>query len=45
MGIVVGARGKLDLALSLTIRDGKITVIDVIADPARLNQLELAVLD
>jgi RNA polymerase sigma factor (sigma-70 family) len=44
-GIVVGARGQMDLALSLTIKDGKITEIDVIADPARLHQLELAVLD
>jgi RNA polymerase sigma factor (sigma-70 family) len=45
LGIVVGARGQLDLALILTIRDEKITEIDVIADPARLHQLDLAVLD
>jgi RNA polymerase sigma factor (sigma-70 family) len=45
LGIVVGAHGQLDLALSLTIREGKITEIDVIADPARLHQLELAVLE
>jgi RNA polymerase sigma factor (sigma-70 family) len=45
LGIVVGARGQLDLALSLTIRDEKITEIDVIADPARPHQLDLAVLD
>jgi RNA polymerase sigma factor (sigma-70 family) len=45
LGIVVGARGRLDLALTLTIRDEKITEIEVIADPARLHQLDLAVLD
>jgi hypothetical protein len=45
LGIVVCARGQLDLALTLTIRDGKITEIDVIADPVRLRQLDLAVLD
>jgi hypothetical protein len=45
LGIVVGARGQLDLALSLTIRGEKISEIDVIADPARLHQLDLAVLE
>jgi hypothetical protein len=45
LGIVVVVRGQLDLALTLTIKDEKITEIDVIADPARLHQLDLAVLD
>jgi ketosteroid isomerase-like protein len=45
LGIVVVARGQLHLALTLTIRDEKITEIDVIADPVRLHQLDLAVLD
>jgi RNA polymerase sigma factor (sigma-70 family) len=44
-GIVMAPAGRLVLALALTIPDGKITRIDVIADPARLEQLELAVLD
>jgi RNA polymerase sigma factor (sigma-70 family) len=44
-GIIVGRRGRLALVLSLTIRNEKITAIDVIADPARLRQLDLAVLD
>jgi hypothetical protein len=35
----------LALALSLTIRDEKITEIEVIAAPARLRQLDVAVLD
>jgi RNA polymerase sigma-70 factor (ECF subfamily) len=38
-------RGRLVLVLALTIPDGRITQIDVIADPARLEQLDLAVLD
>jgi RNA polymerase sigma-70 factor (ECF subfamily) len=44
VGIVVAPRGRLLLALSLTIKDDKITEIDVIADPSRLHQLDLAVL-
>jgi RNA polymerase sigma factor (sigma-70 family) len=44
VGAVVAPRGRLVLALGLTIEDDKITLIDVIADPARLNQVDLAVL-
>ncbi|MGD0602273.1 MAG: sigma-70 family RNA polymerase sigma factor [Streptosporangiaceae bacterium] len=44
-GIVMAPRGRLVLVLALTIPDGRITQIDVIADPARLEQLDLAVLD
>ena len=44
-GIVMAPRGRLVLVLALTIADGRISRIDVIADPARLEQLELAVLD
>jgi RNA polymerase sigma-70 factor (ECF subfamily) len=44
VGIVVAPRGQLLLALRLTIKDDKIAEIDVIADPARLHQLDLAVL-
>jgi RNA polymerase sigma-70 factor, ECF subfamily len=44
-GIVVGKRGQLELVLRLTIRDQKITEIDVITDPARLRQLDLAILE
>jgi hypothetical protein len=36
--------GRPVLALGLTIEDDKITLIDVIADPARLNELDLAML-
>jgi len=37
--------GRLFLVLSFTIKNGKVTEIDVVADPARLRQLGLAVLD
>jgi len=45
VGVVVAPRGRLRLAIGLTITDGKIVAIDAFADPARLRQLELAVLD
>jgi RNA polymerase sigma factor (sigma-70 family) len=44
-GIVMAPRGRLILVLAFTIGDGKISRIDVIADPARLQELDLAVLD
>ncbi len=44
VGIVVAPRGKLRLAIGLTIKDDKIAEIDVIADPPRLRQLHLAIL-
>jgi len=43
-GIVFAPLGKLELVLSLTIEEDKITRIDVIADPARLDELDLALL-
>ncbi|MEV4158634.1 sigma-70 family RNA polymerase sigma factor [Nonomuraea dietziae] len=45
LGIVVAPHGRLVLALTLTFRDGKIAEYEVIADPARLQELDLAVLD
>lgn len=45
VGIVVAPRGRLMLVLDLTITHGKITAINVIADPAHLHQLDLAVLN
>lgn len=44
VGILVAPRGQLMMALCCTVTDGKIAGIDVIADPARLCQLDLAVL-
>ncbi|MEU8782283.1 sigma factor [Streptomyces sp. NPDC048637] len=45
VGIVVAPRGRLLLALTLTVEGERITTYEVIADPARLRQLDLAVLD
>jgi RNA polymerase sigma-70 factor, ECF subfamily len=45
VGLVMAPRGRLFLVLGFTITDSKITEIDVIADPDRLRQLDLAVLD
>src|SRR6266540_1072741 len=45
VGLVMAPRGRLFLVLGFTITAGKITDIDVIADPDRLRQLDLAVLD
>jgi RNA polymerase sigma factor (sigma-70 family) len=45
VGVVVAPRGRLLMVLGFTIRGGKIVEIDAIADPARLRQLDLALLD
>ncbi len=45
VGIVVAPRGRLFLVFGLTITGGKIAAIDVVADPARLRQIDLAILD
>ena len=44
-GIVMAPRGQLMVVLAFTVTDDKISRIDVIADPARLRELDLAVLD
>ena len=43
-GIVWAPRGRLRVVLAFTMTDDKISRIDVIADPARLEMLDLAVL-
>lgn len=45
VGLAMAPRGKLRVVLAFTITDGKVTEIDVIAEPDRLRELELAVLD
>ena len=45
VGLILAPRGRLVLALSLTVADDRITEIDVGADRERLRQLDLAVLD
>lgn len=43
IGIVVAPRGRLSSALVVTIGGDRITEYEVVADPARLSRLELAV--
>ncbi|MYW06471.1 hypothetical protein [Streptomyces sp. SID3343] len=45
VGVVLAPHGRLLLALTFTIEGAGITEHDVIADPARLGRLDLAVLD
>ena len=45
VGLVWAPRGKLLRVLRLTITRGKIVQVQVIADPTRLRELELAVID
>ena len=45
MGAVWAPRGKLARAILFTISNGKIARMDVIADPARLAELDIAALD
>lgn len=44
VGIVVAPHGKLSRVLRFTIANGKIVQADIIAEPARLRELDLAVL-
>lgn len=45
VGAIVAPHGHLSMALTFEIHDGKITELAVIADPAALGKLDLAVLD
>ena len=45
VGVVVAPRGRLLMVLVFTISHGKIVEIDAVADPERLRQLDLAVLN
>jgi len=45
VALIVAPRGHLFLVLGLTIRNGKIAEIEAVADPTRLRQFDLAVLD
>ena len=45
VAIVVAPRGKLALVQTFLIEDEKIVAIDLVADPDRLAQLEIAVVD
>ncbi|HEU4641831.1 MAG TPA: sigma-70 family RNA polymerase sigma factor [Gemmatimonadaceae bacterium] len=45
VGVVVAPLGRLRMVLRLTIADGRIVEVDAVAEPERLRQIELAVLD
>lgn len=45
VGIIAALHGRLFRVLRFTIADGKIAGVDIIADPARLSELDLAVID
>jgi RNA polymerase sigma factor (sigma-70 family) len=45
VGIVVAPHGRPSTVIAFTVERGKIVEINVLADPARLRQLDLAVLD
>jgi hypothetical protein len=44
-GVVIAAAGRPFAVVGFTVRHGRILEIDIFADPNRLNQLDLAVLD
>lgn len=44
VGVVVAPRGRLMIVLRFTMREGRISEINVVADPERLAELNLAVL-
>jgi RNA polymerase sigma factor (sigma-70 family) len=44
-GVVVAAHGRPLFVMAFTVADKKIVAIDVLADPDRLHELDLAVLD
>lgn len=45
VGVVVAPRGRLRMVMRLTIVEGKIVDVEAVADPARLERMELAVLE
>jgi RNA polymerase sigma factor (sigma-70 family) len=45
VGVVVAPRGHLLMVLDFTIHEGKVVAIEAIADPARVEELDLAVLE
>jgi hypothetical protein len=44
-GVVAAAGGRPFAVVGFTVRRGKVVEIDVFADPARLRQVDMAVLD
>jgi RNA polymerase sigma-70 factor (ECF subfamily) len=44
VGLILAPGGKLSRALTFTFSDAKVTRVEVIGDPARLRELDIAVL-
>jgi hypothetical protein len=44
VGVILAPPGKLSRALTFTFKNDKVTQLDVIGDPARLRELDIAVL-
>jgi RNA polymerase sigma-70 factor (ECF subfamily) len=45
VGVIVATRGRLQVVLVLTFADNRIAAYDVIASPARLDELTITLLD
>lgn len=45
VGAVIAPRGHLLLVMTVKVKDGKLVEIEAIAEPSRLSQLDLAILD
>ena len=45
VGAVVAPRGRLLLVLNVTIANGRIVEINTVADPDRLRDMDLSILD
>jgi RNA polymerase sigma-70 factor (ECF subfamily) len=44
VGLILAPRGKLSRVLTFTFANAKVTRVEVIGDPARLRDLDIAVL-
>src|SRR5262245_58666000 len=44
VGVILAPRGKLSRVLTFTFKDDRVALLDVIGDPARLRELDIAVL-
>jgi len=45
VGAVVAPKGRPQVVMAFTVRDGRIAAIDVLSDPERLSEVDLSVLD
>jgi RNA polymerase sigma-70 factor (ECF subfamily) len=45
VGLVLAPGGRLSRVLNITVKEGRVTQIDIVADPERLRTLDLAALD